>query len=216
VDEPATPAPLRDTPALDRPPGRVLAAAIGALLLILVVSTSVPGWLFVGWFLGGGLLAVLLLLWLVRFTGAASAARRASRTPPADGGGPPPGSWRGPAVLAVPVLLVLAGALVVLDVPLRARWQLSRPAFDDAVTGAMGSPDAVPVRDGRTIGLYRVDAATRFGDAVVFTDADGGFFGGGGFAYLPGGPVDGVQDESYERPTYTDLGSGWYAWTAPF
>ena len=118
-------------------------------------------------------------------------------------------------MVVVPALVVTVGGLVVADVPLRVRWQLSRPAFDEAVRdGVEVAPYAEPVR---RIGLYEVRGIERIGDAVVFREATGGFLGEVGFADLPDGPTDEVvQALQLESLAFRELGDGWYAWTASF
>lgn len=107
-------------------------------------------------------------------------------------------------LLVAPALVVVAGSLGAVDVPLRARFALSRGALEDVVEGED--------RTGRA-GLYRVTHVSEEGDGV-YLEVEGGFFVDGGFALLPSGPPDPDHD-GFAR-TYRHLGGDWYAYTEGF
>ena len=64
------------------------------------------------------------------------------------------------------------------------------------------------------LGWFTVTGWERFPAGVVFTDSHGAFLDNAGFAYLPDGPSDSLENEGFEGPSYRSLGDGWYAWTA--
>ena len=121
-----------------------------------------------------------------------------------------------PSVVSIRSLVVAAtlvastGALSVADVPLRARWSVSRSAFEEVVADAATDPQAEPTVPDR-LGAYRVSDVDRHGDATVFTIPTSGIFTTSGFAHLPEGPGTLAQDEMFGA-TFEHLGGDWYTW----
>ncbi|MGC5021853.1 hypothetical protein [Micromonospora sp. DT47] len=167
---------------------------------ILLWAFSFPGYaVFVA---AGGLavLGVAALLWVV----GAQLSYGSGRTWP----------WWLPIA---PVMAVVVLALLVTGVPLRARWALSRAAFETVVAEMPASTAATRfdrVDAPATIGGYRIISAYLVPGGVVFYEAHGAFFDDAGFAYLPGGPSPTLGNGSFESPTFRPLGGGWYRWTA--
>jgi hypothetical protein len=100
-----------------------------------------------------GRLFVAVLVWLARAVYFIDARRR----------GQSEGQARRFLVAPLGGMLVLA--LLFLDAPLRARWALSRSAFEDVVEapGQRG-----PVDQSQRIGLYQIRRVSRVGDALTF------------------------------------------------
>ena len=203
--------PLRQV--LAAPPGWPFHLLVTAVAVLLVSSTGTPGWATLP-FLGFAFLLLLLgVVWFVRlclYVGIR----------PAD---PPHSSWRG--FLVAPVLVVVAGGLIALDVPVRVGFAISRAemqAVADRVLDARmpeGGPsdgldadlDHVDVQ-GR-YGLYTITHVRGFPNGVVLFESNGAFFDDAGFAYFPDGNLpDG--DGSFESPDFRALGGGWYAFTS--
>lgn len=192
-----------------RPPGWILHLIHLAATVMLLASTSVPGSMFDLAIASSALLSCTSLVWAGR-TVLYGIARIRGRA-----------SGRAASLLVVPLVWLVAAGLIVADVPLRARWALSRGAFEDAVAdigpadrdGAVsGDWHAVDV-PGR-IGLYDITAAYTVDEGVIFYEPNGAFIDDAGFAYLPGGPSDALENGRFEMPTYRHLGGDWYAWTA--
>lgn len=122
--------------------------------------------------------------------------------------------WRWLVVASV--LVTVTAVLVATDVPLHARWGMSRGAFEDAA--AQADPDLPRSRtrdlgvDGR-LGLYDVWSVEQTGEAVVFAVDGGGLFQESGFAHLPEGPFPELE-RAFESMTFTHLGGDWYVWSA--
>lgn len=107
-------------------------------------------------------------------------------------------------LLVAPVLVVATVGLLWSEVPLRARFALSRGALEDVVHGED--------RTGR-VGLYEVEEVWR-ADGAVLIEVEGGFLASGGFAHLPDGPEaarDGVASRTFEH-----LDGDWYTYSEGF
>lgn len=107
------------------------------------------------------------------------------------------------------VLVLIAGAAFAsrIELPLLARFAMVRPAFDRVVAerAAGGdNADRCPAR----IGSYRITNCRTVGTGTYFTERDGGFLNGVGFAYLPGGPPSGSPMGG--SITYSQLRGSWY------
>jgi hypothetical protein len=199
-----------------RPPGRVLRTALALAVALLLFAASDPAATFAlpfrpvfveagaggweAWLLGELILALVALLWLVRTLtwlrahrrrAAAGSARRLVLAPALSAG-----------------LLVLA---VLTHAPLRARWELSRPAYDRLVaTGERVTSPPSGIRP-RWVGAYRVSwiegGSGRLLVALAGTDPGHPTVG---FVRRPGGRPEAVDGFPGER-TAIDLGGGWYA-----
>ncbi|SEK85683.1 hypothetical protein [Rhodococcus maanshanensis] len=116
-------------------------------------------------------------------------------------------------ILAAPLVALTSATLLVFDVPLQARWQLSQSDFAAAVEEVRSGADRADF-DGR-IGGYDVRDVRRHGDNVYFVVTDSGFLDDDGVAYLPDGepttpdPVgEGVQVWHLRGPWYS-FSAGW-------
>jgi hypothetical protein len=177
---------------LDRPPGVAFHLALAVPLVVLLVAGSVPAGDF-----GLALLGVLALLvagvaWLLRGIAYVDARRRGRAQ------GDPRWFLVGPAAAALTVVVAAV------ELPLQARWALSREAFEDAL-------QETPVEADGRIGLYDVSSVRAHGDATVFRVADAGFFESGGFAHIPD---PGDRPDLAERTDYHHLSGDWYWFTS--
>ena len=125
---------------------------------------------------------------------------------------------RGLKLLVVPAVAVVTGALLFFDAPLRARWSFSESAFGREVRklpsplpGFEGGPMGVHVPD--RIGLFSIDDAYRYDNAVLFYDEVGSFTDSAGFAYLPDGLPARLDDGTLKL---TRLGGSWYAFVEEY
>lgn len=101
--------------------------------------------------------------------------------------------------LGIPIIVVLCFALASVGAPFRARFELSRPAFQAAAAGYLAG-DTI---DGGNIGLFHVDYVDRLPNGIWFEDLSLGFIDPCGLAYS----ADGVPMIDYLT---TDLGGGWW------
>jgi hypothetical protein len=111
---------------------------------------------------------------------------------------------RGDAV--VPVLVLVVGALLVLDVPLQARYRLSRSAMDATAKRVIAHPEQA--RTIHRIGLWRTNRVEKIPGGMRFTVAGTEFIDQGGFAYSPDGEPANVGGED----VYTHFNGPWYLW----
>jgi hypothetical protein len=102
-----------------------------------------------------------------------------------------------PRWLGIPVIGLLAMALAAADVPLRFRFEVSRPALQTAV-------DNGSHRSGQ-VGLFQIDRVYGLDDGVLLVIDSSGFLDQCGLAYAVDGRPDGP-----ELYLQTDLGSGWW------
>jgi len=132
-------------------------------------------------------------------------------------------SW----LLLAPAVLVIVVATAATDLPLRARFALSRSAFESVVADSpvstrsisTSSPTAESIDmlitspdDGHTrrVGAYEVNSAYRYRGATVF-EVMFQYCPSAGFVYVPSGPVPDLRPIELERATFRDLGHGWYS-----
>ncbi|MBO0678175.1 hypothetical protein JRC04_11950 [Mycolicibacterium sp. S2-37] len=172
------------------PPGSLLTGLAVLVAVLLAYSASTLGGAF-----GTGLLALLAALvvaaaWLVRTITCAALTRRFFVR-----------------MLAVPLVFALTVGLLAFDVPVRVRFALARPAFEQAVAAIQAG--APPEDFRRRHGTYPVDQVVRRGRNIYFSVAGAGFLGGAGFAYLPAGPPD-PPDRFGESHTVTPMDAPWY------
>ena len=124
-----------------------------------------------------------------------------------------------PAVIIGLVLLVGGFAVPATGLPLPARFALHRAAFDRVVAVPPDQPAGCP----DWIGTYRIRGCSVVGTGYLYYEADGGFLGGVGFAYLPDGP-ERAQRAVPEDPTadglgpltYRPLTGRWYTFSDPW
>lgn len=182
------------------PPGVPFNAVVGAAVAVLLVVAASPAAV---WELALTLLALMLLglVWVVRLV-----LHLAGRL-----GGRSSGSARG--FVVAPALVAVAALLLVLHVPLRVGFELSRPHLDrladELVEGER--PDGAEARvrlGGRRVGLYSFEDATVDRHGVRLHLA-----GLAGFAFLPDGSPPSWWGEQVRL---VELGGGWYAYELDF
>ena len=111
-------------------------------------------------------------------------------------------------ITAVGVVVLVGSAFAArIELPLLARFAIVRPAFDRIVA------ERAAVGTGQKpcpawIGTYRISACWTYGTGTYFSERDGGFLNGVGFAYLPDGPPDGSPVGG--SITYSQLRGSWY------
>jgi hypothetical protein len=106
------------------------------------------------------------------------------------------------------LIVVGAAVLIGIDAPVRARFEASRPAFDQVAAEVMAGGATAP----RTIGLYDIDRLERTPDGVRFVVEGSGFIDASGFAYAPDGDPRQPDSDDIYRP----LGGGWFRWILVF
>jgi hypothetical protein len=204
-DKPQAPSRTGSAGLAGRPPRWLFHILLAAAALPLLWADSVPGSMLelelLGWFLW----FCFAVTWFVRLVVFVVVRRRLS--------------WW---FLVAPLMLVVLVSLLVLHVPLKARWAGSHDAFDAALARVPIGPGNMSDRMDETIGSYRVvgwrqfstsatsssDASARYGVAFIEEHPGRSSWDSkdeAGFAYLPEGPG--------ERFMWTAaLGAGWYAW----
>lgn len=114
----------------------------------------------------------------------------------------------GSAALVYPAIVIVLVTAVVLDLPLRARFEMSRPAFEAMITRQVHMPSYQ--------GLFLVDVQRSTGPGetefiVRNGDLDGAAWG---FSYSLDGPpgelIDGPLPIREQR--YRHLDGNWYVW----
>ena len=143
------------------------------LLGVVFLAASVPGWnfdlLMIG-VLGCVAFAVAWIVWFLWLLTRAQPALRLTEL----------AAW-----LLLPLIGFLGVAAVADDLPLRARFELSRTAFESAAKAPPSPSDWAPVHE---LGLYGVmDVPDRPGTRF-FLVPEGGLLNEYGFAYRPLGP----------------------------
>jgi hypothetical protein len=101
--------------------------------------------------------------------------------------------------LGIPIIVILCFALASVDAPFRARFELSRPAFQAAAAGYL----AGNTFDGGNVGLFHIDYVDRLPNGIWFEDLSLGFIDPCGLAYS----ADGEPAIDYLT---MDLGGGWW------
>lgn len=182
---------------LARPPGKIFIWTNGGTVLFIAWAVSVPGWYglssLTAMTMGAGCATAG---WLRLTLAMGSRSSRADlRT-----------HWRAWAVASL--ITVVGIAMVYLDVPLRARFAVSRPALDRF---ARSLTDASPMPKPGRVGLYRLDPVETFPGGVRMLVHGAGFIDSAGFAFSPDHepPVIG-EDE------YFHLTGPWYVWHESF
>jgi hypothetical protein len=160
---------------------------LGALVCATFYAVSVPGWYF------ELTLAVIAAWILVGASWVVSIATVVLRRRPLE-----------PADAVVPVLVLVVGALVVVDAPLQARYRLSRSAMNATARRVVAHPEQA--RTIHRIGFWRTDRVERIPGGMRFTVSEAGFFDAGGFAYSPHAAPAKVGGED----VYTHLDGPWY------
>lgn len=187
---------------LSAPPGWPFNLWVLAMVALVLHATTTPGWRWGPLLLASPVLLLLGFAWVVRFAAHLLLGRGGARQPI--------------AFLVAPVVVVVAAALVRLEVPLRLVFEPNRARFtevaEQVVQEAAADPDAAGDVD-RRIGPFELTRARVFDDGVVLFDAEGAFFDDAGFAYFPDGGLP-EGDGTFESPRFRSLGGGWYAFTS--
>jgi hypothetical protein len=184
--------PPRLTPLWRSPPSATFHLTLIAPAVVLLIAVSVPTGIFLPLIAARLALLIAAVLWAGRVVlYVLACVRRVAHGTPV---------W----LVAAPLAGAVVVALVVADAPLRARWILSRTAFEAAVES--GEPQA------GQLGLFEIRSVSRQDEAVWFTETHTGLFTSGGFAYLPDGPSQSAGMGEWSE--YRHLGGPWYAWTA--
>lgn len=95
-----------------------------------------------------------------------------------------------------------------IELPLLARFALVRPAFERVVAERLAADEGVEPCPS-WIGTYRISNCRTIGSATYFTERDGGFLNGVGFAYLPDG-LPAAPPTAGGSITYGQLRGPWY------
>lgn len=106
-------------------------------------------------------------------------------------------------------IVVLVGSVFAarIELPLLARFAIVRPDFDRVVAArAAAGTGEKPCP--AWIGSYRINECWTSGTGTYFSERDGGFLNGTGFAYLPDGPPD--DPPMVGSVTYSQLRGSWY------
>ncbi|MFZ0322815.1 MAG: hypothetical protein WAN48_01655 [Actinomycetes bacterium] len=199
---PASSSTLRPSRSPDLPrrlgaPRRWFHGALFLVCLAVCWAASVPGGLVLPFLLAVVGLLILGVVWLVRLILWLMSKQRPL--------------W--PFLIAPAVVLLLVG-LVWFDVPLRARFELSRPAMT-----AFVQDHSTEVGGSQRVGLYEVIGWKSRGAGMVLPVGDGmlglelpGLMDDNVFAYLPDGPASLSEPGSGTRVVLS-LGHDWYTWT---
>lgn len=183
-------------------PGWKFHAALVPVGIAVLYAYSVPGSAFLVLLIVFWLILGALAVWLVRLV-AFFVGRMRGRSAGSS-------KW---FVLA-PVGALILGLLLWADVPLRARWELSRGDFEKAARAVQRGEFHGDLSDSRRLGLFTVTDIQPVRTGVLFYEATGDFLDDAGFAYLPQGPSADLENGGFEAPQFRSLGGGWYAWTA--
>ena len=199
--------PMREVVAA--PPGLAFNLLVAVVVTFLVLTTGTPGVVFGPFLMLVAALFVLGAIWFVRLC------LYAGVRPP----DPPFSSGRG--LVVAPVLVLVAGGLMALDVPVRVGFEISRADLQAAADRVLAEPvadggpsDHVDHPDVRgRLGLYEIVGSRRFPNGIVMFESNGAFMNDAGFAYFPDGNLP-AGDGSFESPDFRALGGGWYAFTS--
>jgi hypothetical protein len=187
---------IEPDPTRARSPGWLFHAVfvVAALALVAVRSDtnreSIPALLVIA------VLVVVAITWLVRLSIFVIRTRRGALS---DGR-----TW----FVVAPVVGCLVGALLLVDAPLRARWALSKDAFDAELERVVSDEESY---GGGRLGWYDVLFSRTEGDGVIFFTKAHADEDIAGFAYLPTGLGDANQFQGFWEPQLVHLGGHWYA-----
>lgn len=113
--------------------------------------------------------------------------------------------------LVAPAMVLVALVLAIGQVPLKARWAVSRSSFQDAAHQALeGRPDGLATEQQR-IGAYWVNDV-QVSDGIVFFVIGDGWWAENGFVYVS----DEAPDPQRARAAHgldEPLGDGWFTYS---
>jgi hypothetical protein len=116
-------------------------------------------------------------------------------------------------MLAVPLVFVASSLVIQVDAPLRIRFALARPAFEQAVSSIQAG--AEPAQFAGRLGTYEVERVAHYDNKVYFTLDT--FLSDAGIAYLPDGPPDPKElDQREGGGSVTPLAPPWYRFSFPW
>ncbi|GAA3695178.1 hypothetical protein GCM10022204_08690 [Microlunatus aurantiacus] len=181
-----------------------LVAVGAAVVAVLLWAASFPGWPLAA----GVIVSVLVLGGLLMIMGAEPA---------------PAARWLRPAGLVAALVLAVGGGIAIEvggDVALRARFEHSRPSFEQVVQEAGPLPgsgadhwQAYPGTCPPQIGTYAISACHGFAGGLMFLQERGALGDDAGFAYAPHGLPAGDEATRFPPNGFTPIADGWYAWT---
>ncbi|GAB3762862.1 hypothetical protein [Microlunatus parietis] len=128
-----------------------------------------------------------------------------------------------PAVIIGAVILVGLFVFAESGLPLRARFELHRAAFDEVAGQPLPPKEGVwqgpcPTR----IGNFPISRCAAIGTGFLYYEPEGGLLNGAGFAYLPEGPeraqrplADDPTADLSGRIVYRPLAGDWYSFIDP-
>ena len=121
-------------------------------------------------------------------------------------------------VSAGPVLAITLLVLFLLNAPLQIRFAAASSAFDRqvAVLEPAGSYEKwKPLKNAPDrIGTYGIGSGYQVGEGVIFYENVGAFLNDAGFAYLPDGLSETLENGSFEAPQFRHISGDWYSWIA--
>ena len=174
---------------------RIWTGVVIAVALVTLYSVSVPGTYFL-------LFMFLQLVWLAVGVVWLILVGLSIRTVGFRG------TVRPGYLVAMAVVVTLTAAAVVNDVPLRLRFEASRPALDELV--AQVGPGATEALTGidRQVGWFDAERIEPFAGGFRFLVADTGFLDPVGFAYSPDGEPPNIGGEDWYEPYH----GPWWIW----
>ena len=183
---------------LDRPPGKVFNWLVAGSGLLVLWGASYPA-------AHAGYIVLAILIWMalaaiwglraVYLSGCSLSRRFEPVTRPRR-------------FLYGPAIVIVAVALAFSTMPLHLRFGVSRPFLTEAAAAV--SVGAI-VSD-QPVGLYQIEDVEIRGGSSIFTEANGGFWSGGGFAHLPAGPGAPELEDWVQTVRLRSMGGNWYRW----
>jgi hypothetical protein len=184
-----------------RAPGRIFHIQLIVPTFALLFAYSYPGVDFFIWFVSASWILASALVWAVWVVAYWTAPKRSATDP-------------GFAIAPLAGLAVVL--VVVLGLPLRIRWELSKSSFEAVAAAHPVAADTewTRVEAPDRIGLYTIWAVDQVGGSIIFYERSGALFDYAGFAYLPDGPTDDLDTGWFEAPEFHHLGGPWYSFVA--
>lgn len=172
---------------------RVTTVALVVLCLVTLWTFSVPGTYFMPLIFLPWVWPVVFLVWFAFAARSLKASLRAPR--------------RHPWVVIGLAIVVSTPAAITLNLPLHARFQLSREPLQQLVV-VMTAPDAPDMTEEGSFGLFDAEWIERFDGGFRFLVKGTGFLNPYGFAYSPNGQPPDIGGEDY----YEHFTGPWWIW----
>ncbi|QGG96015.1 hypothetical protein [Actinomarinicola tropica] len=184
-----------------RPPGRLYHSVLLVPVILLLYAFSSPTVHLFALLLSLWTLGCMAVVWVVRMSLFLWGSRRRGAV---EGR-----RW----AVAGPVVALLTSMALNAELPLEARWMMSRADFDVAAAAALEGGDGRTELPDR-LGWYELTDVEVVGGQVVFDVRTVMPGEDSGFAYLPGGMSD-IDSPTRPLPRYLlrPLGGDWYAWS---